>query len=91
MASVTLPLCNSMKTNRLGEAKKKNPKKRGQLAVNRDKPDRWKADITQSVDLFNEWFMVFAPKAFRETRVAKTGSVEAALGWTDNMFNSVMP
>jgi len=74
-----------MKTNRPGEAKKKNPKKRGQLAVNRDKPDRWNADITQSVDLFNEWFMVFAPKAFRETRIATTGSVEAALGWTDNL------
>jgi len=74
-----------MKTNRLGVVKKKRPKKRGQLAVNRDKPDRWKADISQSVDLFNEWFMVFAPKAFRETRIAKTGSVEAALGWTDNL------
>jgi type II restriction enzyme len=74
-----------MKTNRLGEKKKQRPKKRGQLAVNRDKPDRWKSDITQSVDLFNEWFMEFAPKAFRETRIATSGAVEAALGWTDNL------
>jgi hypothetical protein len=60
-------------------------KKGGRLAVNRDKPDRWKADISQSVDLFNVWFMEFAPKAFRETRITATRQVEAALGWTDNL------
>jgi len=74
-----------MRTSRLPVAKKNRPKKRGQLAVNRDKPDRWNADINQSVDLFNEWFMVFAPKAFRETRIATTRSVEAALDWTHNL------
>jgi len=55
------------------------------LPVNRDNPDRWKADIAQSVDLFNEWFIVFAPKAFRETRIATTRQVEAALRWTENL------
>jgi XamI-like restriction endonuclease len=55
------------------------------LPANRDKPDRWKSDIAQSVDLFNKWFIVFAPKAFRETRKATTLQVEAALGWTDNL------
>ena len=33
------------------------------MAVNRDKPDRWKRDIAQSVDMYNDWFMRFAPKA----------------------------
>lgn len=26
------------------------------MAVNRDKPDRWKADVAQSVDMYNTWF-----------------------------------
>lgn len=55
------------------------------MAANRDKPDRWKADIAKSVDCFNEWFIAVAPKAFRETRIATTRQVEAALGWTDNL------
>ena len=31
------------------------------MAVNRDKPDRWKTDIARSVDMYNDWFMNFAP------------------------------
>lgn len=57
------------------------------MAVNRDKPNRWKGDITQSVDMYNEWFMKFAPKAFRETRIQTTKDVEAALYSTDNLTN----
>lgn len=57
------------------------------MAVNRDKPDRWKADIAQSVDMYNEWFMTFAPKAFRETRIQTTKEVEAALHSTGNLTN----
>jgi len=33
------------------------------MAVNRDKPDRWKEDMAKSVDLYNEWFMKSAPTA----------------------------
>lgn len=55
------------------------------MAVNRDKPDRWKKDITQSVDLYNEWFLLFAPKAFRETRIQTTEDVKAALAATSNL------
>ena len=55
------------------------------MPVNRDNPDRWKADIAESVDLFNSWFMAFAPKAFRKTRIATTRQVEAALGWTEKL------
>lgn len=57
------------------------------MAVNRDKPDQWKADIAQSVDMYNDWFMNFAPKAFRETRIQTTKDVEAALHSTDNLTN----
>ena len=55
------------------------------MAVNRDKPDKWKADIAQSVDMYNDWFMNFAPKAFRETRIQTTKDVEAALHSTGNL------
>lgn len=57
------------------------------MAVNRDKPDRWKADIARSVDMYNDWFMKFAPRAFRETRVQTTKDVEATLQSTENLTN----
>ena len=47
--------------------------------INADKPHLWKADIADSVDQFNQWFMQFAPLAFRSTRVKTTGYVKAAL------------
>ena len=34
------------------------------MGINLDKPHLWKQDIIQSVDLYNTWFMDFAPKAF---------------------------
>lgn len=55
------------------------------MAINRNNPDRWKADITQSVNLYNSWFMEFAPKAFRETRLRTATRVEQALIATDNL------
>lgn len=49
------------------------------MGINREKPDLWKEDIGKSVDLYNQWFMDFAPRAFRETRVSTAASVERAL------------
>lgn len=49
------------------------------MAVNLDKPHRWKADIAASVDMYNEWFLRFAPSTFRKTRVTATASVESSL------------
>lgn len=57
------------------------------MAINRDKPNLWKADIAKSVDMYNDWFMKFAPKAFRETRIRTTKDVEAALRSTGNLTN----
>jgi hypothetical protein len=50
-----------------------------QELINADKPRLWKADIAASVDQFNQWFMQFAPQAFRSTRVKTTEHVKAAL------------
>jgi hypothetical protein len=55
--------------------------------VNRTKPDRWKADVVQSVDMYNRWFMQFAPAAYRETRIKVTADVEATLHITANLTN----
>ena len=55
------------------------------MAVNRDKPDRWKQDITQSVDMYNDWFLWFAPEAYRATRVQTTKDVEKTLKATNNL------
>lgn len=53
------------------------------MSINRDKPDLWKDDILQSVDLYNNWFMEFAPRAFRETRITTASRVERALNDTN--------
>ncbi len=57
------------------------------MSINNNKPQNWKADIALSVDMYNEWFMKFAPKAFRDTRIDTTKAVEATLRTTDNMRN----
>lgn len=49
------------------------------MAVNRNKPDKWKTDIAQSVDMYNDWFIRFAPEAYRNVRAQTTRNVEAAL------------
>lgn len=57
------------------------------MAVNRDKPDRWKTDIAQSVDMYNKWFLEFAPVTFRKTRIETTKDVEKTLKATENLKN----
>ena len=57
------------------------------MAVNLDKPQNWKADVAKSVDMYNDWFMKFAPTAFRNTRLQTTKDVESALRSTDNLTN----
>jgi hypothetical protein len=57
------------------------------VPVNADKPHLWKQDIAQSVDLYNNWFMQFAPSAYRNTRVITAQQVESALVWTANLTN----
>jgi len=49
------------------------------MGVNCDKPQLWKHDIALSVDLYNAWFLNFAPNTYREERVRATGNVEVLL------------
>ena len=71
---------------RYGQSSRKPMTSAPRLAsVNRDQPDRWKEDIRQSVDLYNNWFLKFAPAAFREERTKATKSVADTLNWTRNL------
>lgn len=60
------------------------------MAVNLNKPHLWKSDIEHSVDMYNDWFMQFAPQAFRMSRVQATKDVESALRATGNL-TSITP
>lgn len=60
------------------------------MAVNQDKPGRWKADVARSVDMYNDWFMKFAPKAFRETRIQTTKWAKNGVEWAKNAGSKVI-
>ncbi len=55
--------------------------------INADKPHLWKADVAASVDQFNQWFIRFAPEAFRSTRVKTSERVKVALVATNDLHN----
>jgi hypothetical protein len=55
------------------------------MGVNCDKPQRWKRDIALSVDLYNDWFLNFAPQTYREERIRATANVEAMLQRTGHL------
>ncbi|MFZ0595173.1 MAG: XamI family restriction endonuclease [Bryobacteraceae bacterium] len=57
------------------------------MPINADKPHMWKADTRASVDQFNEWFMKFAPKAYRDTRGKTIESVKQSLVLTKDLTN----
>ncbi len=55
--------------------------------VNANRPDRWKMDIVQSVDFYSNWFLRFAPQAFRETRIETTERVLTTFRQTRNLID----
>jgi hypothetical protein len=55
------------------------------MPINADKPQLWKADTRASVDQFNQWFMKFAPKAYRDTRKRTIERVEQGLAQTKDL------
>jgi hypothetical protein len=57
------------------------------MGINLDKPERWKEDIACSVDLYNNWFLKFAPKTYREERLKATEYVEGMLERTNQLRN----
>ena len=57
------------------------------MAANNDSPQRWKADIAQSVDFYNQWFLEAAPSTFRQVRASAEATVRAAIAATDQLRN----
>jgi hypothetical protein len=55
------------------------------MPINADKPHLWKADTRTSVDQFNQWFMKFAPKAYRDTCKKTIDDVEKGLSLTKDL------
>lgn len=55
------------------------------MSINADKPYLWKADTRASVDQFNQWFMTYAPKAYRDTRLKTVEQVEQGLTMTADL------
>jgi hypothetical protein len=55
------------------------------MPINTDKAHLWKADTRASVDQFNQWFMTYAPKAFRDTRSKTVEHVEQGLLMTKDL------
>jgi hypothetical protein len=55
------------------------------MPINADKPHLWKDDTRASVDQFNQWFMKFAPKAYRDTRKKTIERVEQGLALTKDL------
>ena len=58
--------------------------------VNSNQPLKWKADTLASVDFYNDWFMNFAPKAFRDSRISSTKFVEKSFADT-NFLRDITP
>lgn len=53
--------------------------------INADKPHLWKSDVAASVDLYNSWFLKFAPKTYRDKRSEVTKHVETGLFKTGDL------
>lgn len=53
--------------------------------INRNNPDKWKEDIKESVDFYNNWFLNFAPKTYKKTRLLTTEKVKETLAITNNL------
>jgi methylase of polypeptide subunit release factors len=50
--------------------------------LNADKTQNWKNDTLESIDYYNDWFLRFAPLAYREQRKVKRAEVERAFAVT---------
>jgi hypothetical protein len=57
------------------------------VPVNADKPHLWKKDIAASVDFYNNWFIKFAPKTFRNTRTKTAEKVIETFKLTEYFKN----
>ena len=55
------------------------------MPVNADKPQLWKKDVAASVDLYNKWFIRFAPKTYQGVRKETIVRVQETIQLTKNL------
>ena len=53
------------------------------MPINADKPHLWKADVEESIDFYNDWFIRFAPDTYRKQRAITAKQVTHAFELTD--------
>lgn len=56
------------------------------MNVNNNRPQLWKTDVSLSVDFYNNWFLNFAPQAYRDARNEAIDRVDAMLLATQNLY-----
>ena len=61
---------------------------RKKYSINKNRTEKWKADVQKSVMFYNDWFLNFAPKAYINARVKAIDKVESAFQKTE-CFNSL--
>lgn len=57
------------------------------MGINLDKVQQWKEDVAKSVDYYNQWFLTFAPQAYRDTRASTAEKVLDALEQSAHLTN----
>lgn len=55
------------------------------MPVNADKPQVWKADVAQSAGDYDDWYLRYAPQAYRDARNEAANRVEEILRATGNL------
>jgi type II restriction enzyme len=58
------------------------------MPITSDKPQLWKiwkADVSASVNLYNNWFLAAAPAAFRESRAQSTEKLRLVFIQTEDL------
>ena len=60
------------------------------MPINADKPHLWKADVEESIDFYNDWFIRFAPETYRKQRAITAKEVTRAFELTDYL-RSITP
>lgn len=55
---------------------------RRNYSINKNRTEKWKADVQKSVMFYNEWFLNFAPKAYVNAR-------KEAIDKVENMFHDI--
>ena len=59
--------------------------------INADKPARWKDDVAESVQMYNDWFLGSAPQTYRNARLEAKVRVEEVFAATSDLRNLTPP